>query len=139
MIEALRALYGILASDEALAGMLSDYGGLPAVFDQFAPADAGTPYVVARVISAVPEEGHATERMAYAVDVFDRSEDATRALEIAQRIEALLDGVKPQAQGITGLAVWRDFKGRVPEDDPGIQHVHLEFVVRYGRNDLFES
>ena len=135
----LQGICAALTSDQILAGLLAVYDGMPAVFLARAPAGAQMPYVALHVDSAVPEEGHASERMLMAIDVYDKAESAAKALEIAGRIERLVDGWKPGLAGATGLAIWRDFKGLVEEDDPSVQHVHLEFIVRYGRNDLFET
>ncbi|MGB9866716.1 MAG: tail completion protein gp17 [Bacillota bacterium] len=137
MIPVLQYLYSKLTTDVDLASRLATYHGGPAVFLGKAPSDAQMPYVTLHADSAVPEEGHATERMLLAVDVYDRSESALGALQIAGRIETALDRQKPGLTGITGLAIFRDFQALVDDEDPTVQHVHLEFVVRYGRNDLF--
>ncbi|HHV79090.1 MAG TPA: DUF3168 domain-containing protein [Firmicutes bacterium] len=137
MIPVLQYLYNTLTADHDLVSRLATYRSGPAVFFGKAPSDAQMPYVVLHADSAVPEEGHATERLLLAVDVYNRSESALGALQIAGRIETVLDRQKPGLTGITGLAIFRDFQALVDDEDPTVQHVHLEFIVRYGRDDLF--
>ena len=94
------------------------------------------PYIVVRAESTVPENSHAVDRMVYVVDIYDNDSSVEKAETIARRIEKLLDMQRPALEGRTCLGVWRDFKGQVAEDDPEIQHIHLEFIARYGREDL---
>jgi hypothetical protein len=132
----LTALYAVLAGDTALQAKLAIYGGGPAIFNGLAPHDADMPYLVVSARS-VPESSQAADAMSYVVDVYDRSLSAGHALDIAQRIESLLNLTRPQIPGHTCLGIWREFQHLVPEEEPEIQHVHLEFAVRYGREDLF--
>lgn len=133
----LQAIYNVLTQDPELAGLLSGYGGSPAVFLGVAPEKAQPPYVVLRVVSCVPEDPPALSRMVLAADVFDRSNSAVKALQVMARIEKLLDYARPTAQGLTIASVLRDFGELVPEDDREIQHGHLEFTVLFGREDIY--
>lgn len=132
----LTALYGLLNGDAVLQAKLATYGEASAIFSGLAPPDADMPYLVVSARS-VPEASQAVDAMSYVVDVYDQSLSASLALEIAERVEKLLNLTRPQIPGHTCLGIWREFNHLVPEDQPEIQHVHLEFAVRYGREDLF--
>lgn len=137
MIQVFKVVKDMLSNDQTLAGLVSSYEGQPAIFLSWAPGDAKYPYVLLNGPSCVPDESRATDRMVLAVDAFDgETESAVRVLQIAQRVERVLDGARPAFQDLPSLGIRRRFRDMVVEE-PGVYHVHIEFTVRFGRKDLF--
>lgn len=88
------AFYDLLAGDPTLAGLLSTYGGNPAVFTTDpAPGDAIMPYVVtAGEVSLIPFDSKTTLGRTIMRDVrcYTAADGSTVAVEaIAERVRAL--------------------------------------------------
>ena len=146
MTNVLKALAGILTGDATLAADLgvraTASGTIPALYDGQAPEELppeGYPYLIVEGRIATPGASHATERLIYVVDIYDgpAAYSAARTYRIADRIDRLLDGECPAIEGHTSLGIDRESRHRVIEEEPGYQHVHLEYLVRYGREDLY--
>lgn len=89
------AIYDVLADDATLAGLLSTYGGEPAVFTTDpAPGDAELPYIVtAGEVSQAPFDTKTTRGRDIMRDVrcyADASGSAVDVEAIAERVRALL-------------------------------------------------
>lgn len=90
-----QAIYNVLSGDATLAGLLSTYGGNPAVFTTDpAPGDATLPYVVtAGEVSDVAFDTKLTRGRTIMRDVrcYDAAGGSAVAVEeIAERVRALL-------------------------------------------------
>jgi hypothetical protein len=138
----LKGLWSSLATDPTLKSKLSTYtppGGtaVPAIFLNLGPRNAAMPYIVMSGDTNV-EETPATERYACAVDIFAKSPSPASVLGIGQRIEELWDFKTPAISKVTLLGIMRQNKALVPDDEEDIQHLHLTFIVRYCRNDLYD-
>ena len=136
MIAILQAIYQVLVGDATLAGLLSSYRGSPAVFTEHAPKDAQMPYLVMRCERS-PGDDQASDRTVWIADVYDRSSSSQQVHQIMERVEKLLNLEGPALSSITNLGMFRGYAGMVPEDEPGVQHGHMEFTLRHGREDLF--
>lgn len=139
--ELLAGLWATLANDTTLAALLSTYtplGGtaVPAIFLNLGPRNATMPYLVLSGDANV-EETPATERYACSVDIFDQSPSAASVLAIGARVEKLWDFQTPTVAGVTMLGIMRQSKTLVPDQEEDIQHLHLQFIIRYCRNDLY--
>ncbi len=137
----LKGLWGTLANDATLAALLSTYtplGGTagPAIFFNRGPRDTTMPYIVLSGDANV-EETPATERFSCGVDIFDESPSGISVLAIGKRIEKLWDFQTPSIANVTMLGIMRQSKTLVPDEDENIQHLHMQFIVRYCRNDLY--
>jgi hypothetical protein len=89
------AIYDVLVGDGTLAGLLSTYGGNPAVFTMDpAPGDADLPYIVtAGEVSQVPFDTKTTRGRTILRDVrcYDEADGSAVTVEaIAERVRALL-------------------------------------------------
>ncbi len=129
----LAGLWATLANDATLVALLSTYtplGGtaVPAIFLNLGPRNATMPYLVLSGGANV-EETPATERYACSVDIFDQS--------IGGRVEKLWDFQTPTIADVTMLGIMRQSKTLVPDQEEDIQHLHLQFIIRYCRDDLY--
>ncbi len=89
------AIYGRLAGDETLVGLLSEYGGGPAIFTTDpAPGDAALPYIVtAGEVVQAPWDTKTTRGRQLTRDVrcYAADEGSAATVEaIAERVRALL-------------------------------------------------
>lgn len=117
------AMYDALAADGTLAGLLSTYGGEPAIFTTDpAPGDASLPYVVtAGEVSQAAADTKLTRGRALLRDVrcYAAADGSAATVEaIAERVRALLHR---QALVIPGF-VWilAECSGPVVADEPGV-------------------
>jgi hypothetical protein len=120
-----RALYDRLSNDSELAGLLSTYGGEPAIFSvDPAPADAELPFVVsAGAFAQIPFDTKTGEGRQLWRDVrcYDEEKGSTLAIDaIAERIRTLLHRYALPVTGwgtlladVTGPAMAADDNERV--------------------------
>jgi hypothetical protein len=115
------ALYQVLAGDGPLAGLLSSYGGRPAVFTTDpAPGDAEFPYIVsAGQFADAPFDTKNTRGRTVRRDVrcYDAAGGSAVTVEaIAERVRALLHR---QPIVLTGFAwLWGECSGPISADEP---------------------
>lgn len=91
------------------------------------------PYIVLGTQSNVQEDPGINDRMIYHVDVYVDKGDIVLADWIAKSIEKALHFKRLQALGI---GIFRESKVVIP-DNLGIVHIHMKFLVRHFRTDLF--
>lgn len=129
MLQVLSYMNQLLETDSELSGMIATYENQPAIAFQVAPEDMLMPYVVTRVEANTLEENQVTDRMLYAVDIFVDNGDIELVLAISNRIKKILGNECLPKE--VGIGIWRLFEHVVPDPDPGIQHIHLKFMVRF--------
>ncbi len=125
MNEVRRAIYDRLTGDATLTGLLSTP---TAVFHQVAPADAATPFVVFHRQDGRPEHlyaGNEIQRDIWLVKAVDRGPSATRAEDIAARIQTLLADAPLNPVGRHHVACYRDADVDYPEADAGETYRHV--------------
>lgn len=104
------ALFTVLAGDGALAGMLADYRGGPAVFTvDPAPADAVLPYIVtAGDVATVPADTKTSRgrRVTRDVRCYTAAEGSAVLVErIAERARSLLHRARIDVDGFSVVVV----------------------------------
>jgi hypothetical protein len=130
MIES--ALQLALASDGALAALVSTYQGNPAIFSEDAPEDAVLPYIVYSV-SRLAADHPAAEQFNVYVDYYDNGKSRANSRKAAQRIEFCLDQKTLANDRYDSIRVFYESAGPVPDPDPRVIHYNLQFTARAGR------
>lgn len=132
-----RALYGRLAGDTTLTGLLGTppAGYAKSIFYQEAPDAAGFPFVVFAKQSGVPTYANATkpafESEVWLVKAVDRATTADRAEAIADRADALLaDASLSIAGGATVMWLRRQSDVDYPELVGGVRYAHTGSLYR---------
>jgi hypothetical protein len=119
----------VLANDDVLKSLLSDYHGGPAISFKNAPEDMALPYLITSSASNVAEDNYITDRMLYNVDIYVDNNDIVTADAISKRVIELLANTRLPAD--VGLTVWKELEIILPEDDPSVIHYHLQFGLRH--------
>lgn len=124
------ALYERLAGDQALTGLLS---APDAIYHQVAPQDTETPFVVFHKQTGTPRwqfGGGRVESELWAVRAVDMSASATRAEDIAARLDELLNDAELTIDGATLLAIFRESDIDYPETVGADTYHHVGGVYR---------
>lgn len=129
MLKALTALKDTLYSDQELVAMIATYKGGPAFAFGVAPDDMPMPYLVATAPSNVIEDARVLDRMLYTINVYVDHGDIVTADAISKKIRGLLDEMRLPVDA--GIGVWLEFETVIPEEDPGIIHYVLQFMLRH--------
>lgn len=115
-----QAIYDVLVNDAALAGMLAEYKGLPAIFTfDPAPEDASFPYIVT---AGSPVQTPYDTKLSHGrqiwrdVRCYDAANGSVANVEaIAERVRALLHGQKISATNFA--TIWAECDGPTVADD----------------------
>lgn len=102
------SLYARLSGDATLTGLLS---GPAAIFYQVAPQTATFPYVILSKSAGTPDwqfAGAHVQTEIWIAKAIDKASSATRAEQIAARIDALLTDQPLTVDGGIALAVYRE-------------------------------
>lgn len=130
-----RAIYGKMAGDATLTGML----GTPApgysksIYYQRAPASAGFPYVIFTKQAGTPRYAigaRAFDNEVWFIKAVDRSDTADVADNIASRLDALLTDGTISISGKTQLLLRRESDVDYPEDADGVIYRHSGSLFR---------
>jgi hypothetical protein len=131
-----RALYGKLAGDNTLTGILGTpaAGYTQSIYYQEAPAGAGFPFVVISKQSGVPTEALA-DPSAYENDVWmikgvDRGTSADTAESIQARVQTLLNDATLSISGATHLYLRRQSDLDFSEVANGVTYRHSGSLYR---------
>jgi hypothetical protein len=131
-----RAIYGKLAGDGTLTGML---GTAPAgmsqnIFHNEAPDNAPFPFVIFSKSSGVPTEAFhdpsALETDVWLVKAVDRSDTADTAEAISERIKVLLNDATLSISGAVCLYLRRQSDVEYPELVEGNSYRHVGSLYR---------
>ena len=118
------ALYARLSGDAALTGLLSSP---TAIYHQVAPQDAATPFVVFHRQAGDPIwqfDGAHVQSDLWTCKAVDRGASASRAEDIAARIDAVLTDAPLAVAGRDLLAVYRESDVSYPETSDGDTYRH---------------
>lgn len=137
LVEVITAFNTLLKTDAELGNYIGTYkwdNGLQsrAIFFGVAPEGVTGCYAVVRV-EENPDEDHGRKRLWYAVDVFDDSTSAGRAINACKRIETLLDGARVSLVGGHFIRAWLD-TGPLQVPEEAGQHWSMDFVIEYSDN-----
>ncbi len=131
-----RALYGRLAGDTTLNGMLAapPSGYSKSIFYQQAPEGAGFPFVIFSKQSGVPTETFgnpdALDTDTWLVKAVDQATTADDAEAITARVQVLLNDATLSISGSTLLYLRRQSDVDYSEVDKGVQYVHAGSLYR---------
>jgi hypothetical protein len=131
-----RALYGRLASDTTLNGLLATppTGYSKNIFHQQAPAGAHYPLVIFDKSSGVPTEAmadpSALETDVWLIKAIDQNTSADVAESIAARVQTLLNDATLSISGATHLYLRRQSDVEYPEDADGERFQHVGSLYR---------
>ena len=123
----LTSLYNLLVDDATLKGKM---GGAVRLYLTWAPPNAVFPYIVHRIDMAYPDWSPLCG-CTYLVDIWSDSPNATEALDIRERIMALLDGLQSSTGETTEYWVWIQTSGFIPESAEGIWHYTCQFNLKW--------
>jgi hypothetical protein len=134
VIHVLPYLNKLIEDHEPLTSLLSVYveddgEEGPAIAFQTAPEDMDMPYLVTRLDANVVEENNVLERMVYNIDVFVDNGDDMRVLQIQKILKNLLKDERLPYP--IGVGVWYENSLLIPDEDPGVRHLNMKFLVRY--------
>jgi uncharacterized protein DUF3168 len=136
-----RALYGRLAGDTTLNGLLAApaAGYSKAIYHDQAPAGAGFPFVVFGKQSGVPTEAmgdpSALENDVWLVKAVDRSTSADTAEAIQARVASTLNDASLSISGATHLYLRRQSDVEYPEVTDGVTYRHAGSLYRLVTTD----
>lgn len=125
MNEVREAIYERLAADATLTGLLS---APTAIYHQVAPQSAAAPLVVFNKAAGTPNwqfGGAHVQGDVWLVKAIDRGTSASRAEDIAARIDAVLTDAPLAIDGGVLLGVWRESDVDYLEIDGGDQWHHV--------------
>lgn len=131
-----RAIYGKLAGDTTLAGMLAapPAGFSKSIFYQQAPDYAAFPYVMFSKQSAVPTQAFhkpsAFENYVWLIKAVDRSDSVDVAEAISERIATLLNDASLSISGATLCMLRRQSDVDYPEVTDGAVYRHCGSLYR---------
>jgi hypothetical protein len=132
-----RALYGKLAGDSTLTGMLgiSAPGYGQSIYHDQAPEEASYPFVVFSKSSGVPTEVFHTAAFAIETDVWlikgvDRNTTADKVEAIADRLKTLLNDGTISISGYAQLYLRRQSDVEYPETEEGVMYKHCGSLYR---------
>lgn len=131
-----RALYGRLAGDTTLNGLLATpaTGYSKSIYHQEAPDGASFPFIVFHKQSGTPTEAmgapSALENDIWLVKCVDRGPSADTAEAVQARIQALLNDAPLSISGSTLLYLRRQSDVEYPEVDNGVRYSHAGSLYR---------
>lgn len=131
-----RALYGRLAGDSTLTGLLATPAGgySQAIYFQQAPAGAAHPLVIFNKQSGVPTEAmgapSALEEDVWLVKAIDKSPSADSAEAVQARLQALLNDATLSISGGSLLYLRRQSDVEYPEVADGVLYHHAGALYR---------
>ena len=131
-----RALYGKLAGDNTLTGLLATpaSGYSQSIYYQQAPGNASWPLVIFNKQSGVPTEAmgvpSALEEDIWLIKAVDRSPSADVAESIQARLQTLLNDASLSISGGTLLYLRRQSDVEYPETADGVVYVHCGALWR---------
>lgn len=118
------AIYARLAGDATLTGLLSS---ATAIYHQVAPQSAATPFIVFHRQAGDPVwqfDGAHVQHDLWLVKAIDRASSASRAEDIAARIDTILTDAPLAVTGRVLLAVYRESDVSYPETSDGGTYRH---------------
>lgn len=109
----------ILEHDEVITNNISNYNDYPAVFQEFAEADAKYPYIVLRNESTIGEENELLDKSLISVDIFVQN-NRSKARNIRNRIRQLFFNKQYDSfeEGIEQGAVMSYLRGTYQPEQP---------------------
>lgn len=130
-----RSLYGKLAGDSTLVGMLGSPppGYSKSIFYQQAPPKAQYPYVIFNKQASTPRYAigaRAFDNDIWLIKAVDRSDSADPADNIASRLDALLTDATLSISGKTQLLLRRESDVDYPETADGVTYRHAGSLFR---------
>jgi hypothetical protein len=132
-----RAIYGKLAGDSTLNGLLSSppSGWSKSIFHRHAPDNAGYPFVVFSKSAGTPTYTHATkaalETDVWLVKAIDQQSTADRAEAVSARLNTLLtDASLSIAGGDSVLWLRRESDVDYEETESGENFIHVGSLYR---------
>lgn len=131
-----RALYGCMAGDTTLSGLLGPPadGYTKAIYHNQAPNAASYPYVVFSKSSGVPTDTFgdpgALETDVWMIKAIDQNTTADAAEAIAARLRDLLNDVTLSISGSTLLMLRRESDVEYPEVTDGVMYAHVGSLFR---------
>lgn len=130
MNEIRRAIYQRLSTDSTLTGLLAASDG---IYHQQAPQTAQAPYIVFHKQSGVPfwqfDSAHIQNDL-WLVKAVDQGSSASRAEDIAARIDVLLTDAPFSITDHTRLAIFRESDVVYPETDGADLFHHVGALFR---------
>jgi hypothetical protein len=132
------ALYNKLRSDTALLSYLNTFGGVPAIFSEYAPEGATMPYLVFR-ISRSADLSPAVQKFSIFIDYYDNSSSASNSRKAAERIEFILDRVELSHERYSNIRIFFFGGSPLEETDPRIKRYNLQFMARAGRKKWIDQ
>lgn len=125
-----QALYAALAADATLTGMLDAPTG---IFHAVAPQNAGTPFVTLQKQAGTPDwqfGGEHIQSELWTIKAVDRATSATRAEDVAARIDVLLNDADLTIAGRDLLAIYRESDVEYTETADGGTYFHVGAMYR---------
>lgn len=139
LVDVIAAFNTLLKTDVELGNYIGTYkwgdgSQSRAIFLGVAPTGVAGCYAVVRV-EENPDEDHGRKRLWYAVDIFDDSTSAGRAINACKKIEMLLNQANLSLAGGHFIRAWLDTGPlQVPEEEG--QHWSMDFVIEYSDNAI---
>jgi hypothetical protein len=131
-----RALYGKLASDTTLTGLLGTpaTGYTKSIYYQEAPSGAGFPFVILNKQSGVPtgafSDPAALDTDVWLIKAVDRASSADAAEAVQARVQALLNDATLSISGATHLYLRRESDVDYSEVSSGVTYRHAGSLFR---------
>jgi hypothetical protein len=122
------ALIDKLKSDAALAALVTTFSGNPAIFSEYAPETAVTPFIVCRITPS--SEYSAIHSFSVMVDYFDYNKSRKNSRDAAERIEYVLDHAILQHERYIDIRLMYLAGSPVESGDARDIHYNVQFSAR---------
>jgi hypothetical protein len=131
-------LISTLQADTELAGYVSTFEALPAIFSEFAPDAAELPYIVC-MIKMTGVDDTIIQKFSVVIDYYNYGVSWADPRKAVQRIEHLLDGAELDHERYSNIRLFADSGAPINEADPRAVPYSISFSARAGRKAFVES